>query len=60
MRLEKRKHLEAESRLRTFFLRRALGIPYDYEGRQEDMELARRKLRERSEAQIRRVVHESR
>ena len=50
-RLEKRKHLEAEARVRESIL-----SGRDYPGKAEDMELIRRKQRELDPKRLRRVV----
>ena len=52
-RLEKKKHAEAEERLRTYFTRISEDPIYDYEGREEDVALIRRKRREGREREVR-------
>ncbi len=51
MRLEKKKHIEAEQRLRTAIL-----LNRDYPGKEEDLELVRRKQRECGADAIRRIL----
>ncbi len=51
MRLEKQKHIEAESRLRTSILENK-----DYEGKREDLLRVRRKQRELGQRGVRRVL----
>ena len=55
-RLEVQKHRDAEERLRTSIIRKTLGEPWDYEGREEDILLVQRKQRELGPERIRRVV----
>jgi hypothetical protein len=44
--------VEAEQRLRTYFTRLSFDPTYDYEGKEEDIALIRRKRREGREARI--------
>jgi hypothetical protein len=44
--------VEAEQRLRTYFTRLSFDPNYDYEGKEEDIALIRRKRREGREARI--------
>ncbi len=51
MRLEKQKHFEAESRLRTSIIQGT-----DYEGKQGDLDRVRRKQREKGALAVRRML----
>ena len=55
-RLEKVKHAAAEERLRTSIIRKSLGEPWDYEGREEDILLVQRKTRELGAERLRRAL----
>lgn len=51
-RLEKRRHIEAEQRLRTYFTRISEDPAFDYEGREADVALIRRKRQEGREREV--------
>lgn len=55
-RLEIQKHQAAEERIRASILRREMGEEWRYEGRDEDLDLVRRKQRERGPQGVRRVL----
>jgi hypothetical protein len=55
-RLELRRHAAAEARVRASVLRRERGESWDYEGRDDDIALIKRKTRERGPAGVRRVL----
>jgi hypothetical protein len=55
-RLEKVKYAAAEARIRESVLRRERGESWDYEGRDEDLTLIRRKRHERGPERLGRVV----
>ncbi len=55
-RLEVVKHREAEARVRASILRREMGQPWDYEGRDEDIAIIKRKTRELGHERLKRFV----